>query len=178
MDLGSIEKMTGDYASAKRDLDDLVAEIAEKTEALKREYSPKLKLVMSRIAKRHEVLYRSIAENPELFQKPKTQIFEGIKVGFMAGKGSLSMEDEQLTVELIKEHLPKQAKILIKTVEEPNVAAIKKLPTEQMELINVEIVGKEDKVVISPVDTTVGRILNSLIKVQAEDLSEEYQEAA
>src|SRR3990172_4421859 len=178
MDLGSIEKMTGDYSSAKRDLDELIAEIGSRTEDLKREFGPKLKLVLGRIAKRHEVLYRSIKENPELFEKPKTQIFDGIKVGFMAGKGSLSIEDEQLTVELIKEHLPKQSKFLIKTIEEPNVAAIKKLPEDQQKLVNVEIVGKEDRVVISPVDTTVGKILNSLIKVQCEDLREEYEEAA
>ncbi|RJQ21995.1 MAG: hypothetical protein C4560_02940 [Nitrospiraceae bacterium] len=178
MTLGEIERQTTEYAIAKRELDELVAEISERTEALKREFTPKLKSVMGKIARKHETLYRSIADNTDLFEKPRTQIFEGIKVGLMKGKGKLFVEDEELTIKLIKKHMPEQEEYLIHTKYELIKSAIKKLTDKEQDKINVAIIDKDDRIVIESIDTTVQKILNSLIKVQIEGLSEEYKEEA
>jgi hypothetical protein len=178
MQLAEIEKQTTDYGTAKRELDELVAEISERTETLKREFMPKLKAVMGKIAKKHETLYRSIADNVDLFEKPRTQIFEGIKVGLMKGKGKVFIEDEELTIKLIRKHLPEQEEYLIKTTYELIKSTIKKLSEKDMAKINVAIIDKDDRIVIESIDTTVQKILNSLIKIQIEELSEEYKEEA
>ncbi|MBI5056965.1 MAG: hypothetical protein HZB61_10165 [Nitrospirae bacterium] len=178
MTLQEIEKTTDDYAAAKREFDELVSEISERTETLKREFTPKLKAVMGKIAKKHQALYRAIGDNTDLFEKPRTQIFDGIKIGLMKGKGKLFVEDEDLTIKLIKKHLPEQEEYLLETKYELRKSVIKKLTEKEMVKINVAIIDKDDRIVIESIDTTVQKILNSLIKVQIEELSEEYKEEA
>lgn len=170
-----IEKQTREFAGAKRQLDDIMAEITQETEALKRKYLPKIRTVMNAVTTRHGDLYRLIGENAALFTKPRTQIIDGVRVGFQKGKGSLAIEDAETTIKLIRKHLPEQADILIRTVEEPAKAPIKKLDERSMKLIGVSIEGKEDRVVIEETDTQINKILGSLLKFQVEELSEELR---
>jgi len=133
---------------------------------------------MGNVSGKYEVLYRAIAENPELFAKPKTQIFEGIRVGIMQGKGSVQVEDDELTITLIEKKMQDKADLLIKTTKSLVKTAIAQLSDEERAKIHVQIIGKESRVVITSVDAAVNKILNSIIKVSAEELKEEYEEAA
>ncbi|MDA8106189.1 MAG: hypothetical protein M0Z71_12530 [Nitrospiraceae bacterium] len=178
MDLGQIEKLTTDYASQKNALDAIIAEISAETEGLKRKYQLRLRRAISEVTKRYEVLYRAIGENPGLFAKPKTQIFEGIKVGYSAGKGRLEVNDEEQTISLIEKKLQSKADLLIKTTKTLVKDAVKQLSDEERAKINAAIVGKENKVVITSVDGAADKILNSLIKISVEELKEELEAAA
>ncbi len=150
-----IEKQTREFAAAKRQLDDIIAEIKAETEPLKKKYLPRIRAVMNQVTARHGDLYREIVENPGLFTKPRTQVFDGVRVGFSRGKGALQIEDPELTIKLIK-----------------------KLDETQQKKIGVSIEGKEDRVVIEETDTQINKILSSLLKFQVEELSAEYQEEA
>jgi hypothetical protein len=178
LDMAAIEKKTKEFEKVKRDLDDLGSEIKGEAEAIKKKYATRLRTLINAVIAKREDLHRAVRENRELFEKPRTQVFEGITVGLKKGKGKLSIEDEELTMKLIRKHLPEMAGVLIRTVEEPCTAAIKKLPDADMKKIAVEIIGKEDRVIIESVDDTIQKVLNSLIKVQVEELNEEYKEAA
>ncbi len=173
-----IERETREFAQADRQLEEIMNEIRADTEALKKKYLARIRSVMNQVTAKHADLYREIAENKDLFEKPRTQTIDGIRVGLEKGKGSLEIEDAELTVKLIKKHFREQADILITTIEEPSVAAIKKLPEEDLKKIGAAIVGKEDRVVIKKVDTQLNKILNSLLKFQVEELSAEYCEEA
>lgn len=129
---------------------------------------------MNAVAARHDDLYRMIADNSDLFEKPRTQLIDGIRVGFTMGKGKLEIEDPDLTVKLIKRYFAEQKDILIKTTLEPAVAAIKKLTPGEQAKIGTVITGKNNKVVIEEADTQLNKILSSLLKFQVEELSEEY----
>jgi hypothetical protein len=173
-----IEKQTREFAKAKRELNDIMAEIATETEVLKKKYLPRIRSVMNQVTARHGDLYREIAENPALFDKPRTQTFDGVRVGLSKGKGTLQIEDPELTIKLIRKHLAEQADILIRSFEEPAKAAIKKLDEALMKKIGCSIEGKEDRVLIEETDTQINKILGSLLKFQVEELSEEYREEA
>jgi hypothetical protein len=172
-----IEQKTRQFAMEKRSLDDLMNELTLEAESLKKRYTGKLRLAMNNVSRQHEDLYRMIRDNPALFDKPRLQLIDGIRVGIKAGKGTLQIEDEDITIKLIKKILPDQKDILIKTTEEPAKAAIKKLDEKSMKSINVSIVGKEDHVVIEEADTQLNKILSSLLKFQVEELQEEYSDA-
>jgi len=176
--LADIEKLTTNYASEKNNLDALIAEINADAEDLKKKYSLRLRKMMGNVSGKYEVLFRAIQENPALFEKPKTQIFEGIRVGIMQGKGSVQVEDEEQTITLIEKKLTDKADLLIKTTKSLVKTAIAQLSDQERAKIGVEIVGKESRVVITSVDAAVNKILNSIIKVSAEELKEEYEEAA
>lgn len=173
-----IERETREFGKAKLELDEIMGEIRADTEALKKKYLARIRSVMNQVTAKHADLYREISENKALFDKPRTQTIDGIKVGLEKGKGSLEIEDPELTVKLIKKHFKEQADILIKTSEEPAVAAIKKLSEKDLEKIGAAIVGKEDRVIIKEVTAQLNKILNSLLKFQVEELSAEYQEEA
>lgn len=173
-----IEKQTREFATAKRALDEIVAEIGAETEALKKQYLPRIRTVMNRVTKQHGDLYRMIMGSPEIFTKPRTQIFDGVRVGLSKGKGTLNIEDDELTMKLIRKHLPEQADTLIRTIEAPAKAAIKALDGDLMKKIGVSIEGKEDKAVIEETDAQINKILGSLLKFQVEELADEYREEA
>ncbi len=173
-----VESKVRSYAFAKRQMDDLMSELTAETELLKKKYLSKLRQAMGVVTGSHGDLYRTIAENPDLFDKPRLQLIDGIRVGLKAGKGTLQIDDEEATIKLIKKHLADQADILIKTTEEPAKASIKKLDEDSMRKIGVSIIGKEDHVVIEEADTQLNKILSSLLKFQVEELQEEYSEAA
>lgn len=155
-----------------------MTEIKADTEELRKKYLARIRRVMSQVTARHADLYREIAENKDLFQKPRTQVIEGIRVGLSRGKGRLEVPNEEQTIAAIEEHLPKQAKFLIRIEKSLIVSAAKKLPPETLDLIGAEIVGKEDTVVIEEVEAQINKILSSLIKFQVEELSAEYEDAA
>jgi hypothetical protein len=178
MDMAGIERKTRDFEKVKRDLDDLVSEVQGEAETLKRKYFTRLRTLMNAVTAKHADLFRAIQENPELFDKPRTQIFEGIRIGMKKGKGKLLIEDPDLTMKLIKKHFEELAGVLIRTVEEPCTSAIRKLSETEMKKISVEMIGKDDTVVIEAVDNAIQKVLSSLIKVQVEEMNEEYKEAA
>ena len=171
-----VELQTRAFALAKQHLDEIMNELTLETETLKKKYVPRLRQTMNNVTALHNDLYRLIAENPQLFDKPRLQLIDGIRVGLKVGKGTLQIDDDEATIKLIKKHLADQADILIKTTEEPAKAAIKKLDEKSMRLINVSIVGKEDHVVIEEADTQLNKILSSLLKFQVEELQEEYSD--
>ncbi len=173
-----IERETREFAKAKRELDEIMAEIKADTEELKKKYVARIRKVMGQVTEKHGDLYREIAENRDLFQKPRTQVIDGVKVGLTKGKGTLEVTDEQQTIAAIEEQLPRQAKLLIRIEKTLIKPAVKKLPAETLAAIGAEIVDKEDKVVIEEVDTQINKVLTSLLKFQVEELSAEYQEDA
>ena len=171
-----VERETRNFATVKRALDVIMDDLTTETEALKKKYLHRLRQAMNVVTAQHGVVYRLVADNPHLFDKPRLQLIDGIRVGLKAGKGTLEIEDPDATIKLIRKHLADQADILVKTTEEPAKAAIKKLDEKSMKLINVSIVGKEDHVVIEEADTQLNKILSSLLKFQVEELQEEYSE--
>ncbi len=45
-------------------------------------------------------------ENPELFKRPKTRVFSGIRVGWMKRKGRVIIDNERATIDRIRKLLP------------------------------------------------------------------------
>lgn len=178
MTLQEIEKLTAAYASDQNDLNALIAEITAETEVLKKRYQLRLKRTICQVTAKYEGLYRAVAEHPELFEKPKTQMFEGIKVGIVAGKGKVQIDDEEQTIALIEKKLPSKADLLIKVTKALVKSAVAQLSDDERAKINAQIVGKESRVVITSVDSAVNKILNSIIKVSVDELREELEEAA
>jgi hypothetical protein len=173
-----IEIETRQFAKAKRALDEIMGEITSETEALKKKYLPRIRSVMNTVTMDHAELYRMIGENPDLFTKPRTQIIDGVRVGFSKGTGTLAIEDPETTIKLIRKHFEDQADILIRTTYEPAKAAIKKLDEAQLKKIGCAIEGKEDRVIIEETDTQINKILGSLLKFQVEELTEELRQEA
>ena len=100
--LVAIESKTKEFADARAKLAVIVTALNDSMEALKRQYMADLKRAVAATAKRQDELKGLLEASPELFAKPRSVIFHGIKVGYAKGKGKIEFTDPEQVVKLIK----------------------------------------------------------------------------
>ena len=101
---------------------------------------------------------------PELFTRPKTRIFSGVKVGYQAGKPRVEIPDEAETIRRIREQLPEtQAELLIAVTERVDKRAVANLTAADLKRLRIRIEPGAEQVVIRPVDSDVDRIVKALL---------------
>jgi hypothetical protein len=162
--LGDIEKNAKTYADARAKLADVVAELNEGIDALKKQHLPAVRRALNRAAEHHEALRAMIDAAPELFVKPRTLVLHGVKLGYQKGKGGISFEDPARVVQLIRKHLPEQADVLIATKEAPAKDALANLPVADLKRLGCSVVDAGDTIVIKPTDSEVDKMVDALLK--------------
>ena len=168
--LQDIEQSCRKFADTRAALAQEVSKLNEQIETLKRAHLPQIKRLVARAAERHGELRSGIEAAPSLFEKPRTYIFHGIKVGFQKGKGSFVIEDEAFTLKrihsLFDDTFPG---VYIRTTEKPNKEALATLPACDLRKLGCSIADTTDEVVIKPTDSAVDKIVNALLKDATED---------
>jgi len=162
--LADIEKLTKDYSLARASLREKVELLNEEIEKIKKARLPQIRKAVEQASERQQALRVAIEESPELFEKPKTVVFHGIKVGFQKGKGEIAWEDEDTVVRLIYKHFPEQADTLIKTIQKPLKTALAQLSVADLKKIGVTVTETGDEVVIKATDTEIDKLVNTLLK--------------
>ncbi|AQW30515.1 host-nuclease inhibitor Gam family protein [Ralstonia syzygii subsp. celebesensis] len=162
--LASIETSAKTYAEARASLAEIVAAMNDGIEALKREHLPALKRAVTRAAARHDELKALIDDAPDLFVKPRTIIFHGVKLGYQKGKGGIAFDDATQVVKLIRRHLPEQADVLIAVKEAPAKDALAQLSAADLKRIGCTVIETGDAVVIKPTDSEVDKMVDALLK--------------
>ncbi len=171
--LAEIELKTKAYAAERAVLSERVAQLNEARDSLTRKAMPGIKSALARAAEQQAELRAAIEAAPGAFEKPRTHIFHGIKVGYRKGAGKVTFDDGDQVLKLIKKHLPDQADALIKTTEKPNKEAIAGLPVGDVKKIGCAIEGTSDVVEIKPVDSEVDKIVSALLKEATEEAEAE-----
>lgn len=164
-----IEKRAAAFAEARTTVSDIVIQLNDGIAALNKQHMKNLKAAVNKMAERHEQLKALIEANPGLFDKPRTTVFHGIKVGLGKGRGGISWEDDAFVIKAIKKHLPDQADILINTTEKPSKEALNLLPADKLKKIGVTVTETGDQVVIKPADQAVDKLVKALLKGATEE---------
>jgi hypothetical protein len=132
--LARIETLTINYSIARATLAEAVTELNDEIEQLKRKRLSRIKTLLGMAADHHAKLSAAVQTSPHLFDKPKSQTFAGIKVGFRKGTGGIDWDDADKVVALIEKHFPKaQAELLIKTTKKPIAKALADLGRGRLE---------------------------------------------
>ena len=163
-ELEKITRRAEVYSKARELLVAKVAALNEGISALRRDMIPDIKRAVARAADAEAALRALVEQNPELFQKPKTQIFSGVKVGYQKGKGTIDFDDADTVVARIKKHFPDQADVLIKVKETPVKDALTQLSAADLKRIGVTVTASGDQVVVKPVDSEVDKMVDALLK--------------
>jgi len=172
MTLGEIEKLTQEFQAARTILKEHVETLEAQIRAIKKHYLPAIRRAAEKAADRHRVLHEAIEGAPEVFVRPKTFIFHGIRVGYIKSRGEIVWEDTATVLKLIKKNLPDQADQLIKASETPIKTALAQLSVGDLKKIGVSVIETGDEVVIKPTDSEIDRIVNAILK------EDEIKEAA
>jgi len=166
--LSSLEITAKSYAESHRELEEIVSDLNDKINKLKREALPRIKKAVVNTNAWLIVLREKIVDAPELFVKPRTFVFHGVKVGYEKGKDKVDYEDADKVIALIEKHFLDQAEILINVKKTPNKTALKELSVADLKRIGCTLEEPGDLIVIKLVDSEVDKIVNALLKEAAE----------
>jgi hypothetical protein len=170
--LAEIETLTKAYAYSRSQLSSKVQDMREELAVIEKKHIAGIKRLVA-IAKTYESqLHNAIEDSPHLFEKPKSKILYGIRIGFQKQKGSISWADDDIVIKLIRKHFPEMEDILIKTEEKPLKDALGKLPAQDLKKLGVEITDAGDEVIIRPTDTDVDKLVKALLKEKEEEARE------
>ena len=162
--LDAISRQAEVFSQSRALLAQRVTALQDGITALRRDHLPGIKRALARAAEVEAQLKALVEANPGAFEKPRTQVFSGVKVGFMKGKGALEMADADAVVARIKRLMPEQADVLIKTVERPVKDALAQLSAADLKRLGVTVTDASDQVVIKPVDSEVDKMVDALLK--------------
>lgn len=150
-----------EFAQVKRDIDNELARIKTK-------YGTRLNSLSQQLADKGAALTEAISNNPDLFDKPKTRVFAGIKVGFRKGTDTVEIHDEDTTVKLIEENFPKEkSETLIKVEKSVIKSALKTLEKDELKKVGCDQKKGEETVVIASIESAVDKFITALYKQDA-----------
>lgn len=170
--LGEIEILTKDYSESYSKLSDKVRDLNDAIDAAKRKHMHYIKSFAEDALEKKSKLSNAIDESKDLFEKPKSIVIYGMKVGLQKGKGKITVPDEEKTILLIKKNLPDQADILIKSEEKLLKPALNNLTAGDLKKVGLNLVESTDEVLIKPTGSDIDKIVTALLK---EDPKEEME---
>jgi len=165
MTLLEIDILTAALASARASLSELVSDLNAEVEAAKRRRLARIKSLVGLAAERQNTLTAALEESRHLFQRPRTLVSHGIKIGWQKAKGGLEIEDTERTVALILKHYAlEEAETLLHITRRPDKDALSKLSGIELKKLAIQITEDSDQVVIKPTDSEVDKIVTALLK--------------
>ena len=169
--LQEIDKLTERYADLRGKLAAEVGALEEELEAAKKGHLQAVKRLVQRAAEAHGELHAAIEESTSLFERPKTQVLHGVKVGFRKGSGGIQFEDADQVVTLIEKHFTKdECELLIITKKKPNKEALEQLDVKDLKRVACTIEDTGDVVVIKDTASEVDKIVKALLKEATEEV--------
>ena len=163
--LTDIEGAASAFAIARADLADTVREMERKLDEVRLQFIKQIRKELAKAADKQAVLRALIEAAPQLFEKPRTLVVMGVKVGFRKGTGGIDWEDDAKVCELIEKHFSKtEAELLIKTTKKPIAKALADLDVASLKKIGCTVESTGDVVVIKPQDSEVDKVINALLK--------------
>ena len=157
LSLADIEALTADYARARTELKTHVDRGNAEREALENHFRPMLRRRAARCATLAASLKQAIEASPQLFERPRTHSWHGVRVGLVKQKGQVTAADEARTIALIERHYPEQAPSAVKTTKRLVKEALREWTSVMLKRCGLAIGAATDKVLIRPVDSQLDK---------------------
>lgn len=164
-----IERKTARYAQERAALAETMRKLHVAIQALKLDRRAAIMRHVERASNAEAELRAAIAAVPELFERPRSRILHGIRVGFQKGKGKIEFADPDRVVALIRKHMPDSFDVLVKTTEKPIKDALAGLTAAELKKLGVTVEEAGDRPLIKPADSEVDRLVAALLDAASED---------
>ena len=174
-DFSIVEKKAQAFADAREDLMDVISKMKSEMKEISVKYGKDVRKAVRKTADCLSKLKTEIDSNRDLFDKPKTQVFSGIKCGLQKKVGKIVVEDPEQTIALIKKSLPKYKDILIKTTESVVVSSMKVLQADELKKIGAQVTADVNNIFVKPVDGSVEKITQAVLKSLDIDTKEDTE---
>lgn len=161
--LVTIEQSCTKLASARSALNAKLVELQTEMDAARRRRIKNIRKAIAKVEELTQATRDLVAAAPDLFEKPKSTLLAGIKVGYQQSKPRLEIPDVDETLLRIQRLLPATAGTYIKTEESLIRAALAQLPAAMQKRLGVKVVEGEDEVIVRPQDTDVEVLCKTLL---------------
>ncbi len=158
-----ISELARPYAETRAELAFKLGVLEDELMAAKHRHLPDIRKVLARAQTQRDKIITAVNQSPTLFEKPKTQMFHGIRIGFQKAKGAITWDDESMVVKLIKKFFPDRTDDLIKTTEKPVKATLQNLSAADLKRLGVQVVESGEEVVIRPMDGELDKLVDRLL---------------
>jgi hypothetical protein len=165
----NLEKLTKRYADANDDLRSHMRDLAQVIENVKREHFKYIKHAFVMAVDRKADLKAEIETAPEVFEKRKTMVMHGIKIGIVKSKGKIEIADDERTAALIEKHFPEQIETLIKVSKKPIKANLNDMSAADLRKIGVTVEEAGEVVVIKAAADELDKLINKLFEEMEND---------
>ncbi|HEU4601548.1 MAG TPA: host-nuclease inhibitor Gam family protein [Steroidobacteraceae bacterium] len=168
MSLDTLEQLTKEHAADRALIAERVAALNEEMQAAQRRKLPGIKAAVSKAKDSHARLQAAIDSERDLFNKPRSRVFHGIRIGLQKAKGKLTFEDAAQVVKLIRKHFAEQFDVLVKTTEKPVKDALLQMPAADLKRIGCSVTDVGDVVLIKPTDSEIDKLVDALLAEKQE----------
>lgn len=158
-----VEAATKTYAAARTELGTRLRRLTDLQERIKRRYLQGIKNALGKFTDAHDTLRATLVGNQALFVKPKTRVFDNVKVGFQKERGKIKVADEAKTIALIKKLFPEQQELLIDTKEKASKSALGSLAANDLKRLGVTVTEDSDQPFIKATDSAIDKLIDALI---------------
>lgn len=162
--ISEFEPLCANYDQSCTELEEMIAALESDLEAVKAKHLRGLKKQAAIVAAREAELTSAVENSPAQFEKPRTFVIHGCKIGFTSSTGSVEFEDGDHVTKLVEKHFPKRFDELIKTDYTPRKDALRNLPAGELAKLGCRIDGAGDLVLVKRVAGDVEKLINKLIE--------------
>jgi hypothetical protein len=162
--MAEIESAAKRFSEARAALAQCCGELQGELNAVRTKRLEALKAKVAEARARHAEAAALVAGSPELFKRPRSVVFHGVKLGFEKSKGKLSIADAKRTVGLIKKFFSDKASVLIKTDEKPVKKALAQLKAEELKKLAVEVTADGDVVFVQDTAAEVDKLVEAFLQ--------------
>lgn len=173
MSMQEIEQFAAAYATERDSLAALVTDMNDALEQVKRARLGAIKQAVQQARQAQADLKAAIEDGKALFDKPRTRVLHGVKVGLTKQRGAVEFDDEAKVVARIRAQLPKdQAELLIRVKESVHKPSVYDLTAADLKRLGIRLTDDCDAVVIKSVDSDVDKLISALLAEDAQDAIE------
>lgn len=173
--LPEIEKKCALYATLRAELAAVVAALEDELLRVKRAQLPRIRQRVERARQERAELVALIEASLELFERPRTRVFSGVKVGLAKQRGSIDFDDEAAVIARIKRLLPEeQQELLITRTERLAKRVVYDLAAADLKRLGIVVKDDGDAVIVKDASSEIDRLVSALLQ---EDVAEELASA-
>jgi hypothetical protein len=170
--IDTIEARAKALAASRAELAERLQVLKDELEVAKRRRIQGVKNSLDRMLGDLSELEAAVIEGKALFDKPKTRVLHGIKVGYRKQPGQIQFENETDLLTTIHRLYGEDAHQLINTKESVSKTALADLPAKDLKKLGVTLTDDTDVVTIKPADSDLDKLISALIgDTKVEDLT-------
>lgn len=169
--LQSLEKLAETYADARGSLAAVVEHMQSRIDRIKQDHMAEIRLRVAQARDAEAALRAGVAVVPELFEKPRSRTFHGIKIGYQKAKGTVTFADEDAVIKRIRAQLPRdQVELLVRIEEKVHKPSVYDLSAADLKRLGIEITGAGDVVFVKDTASEVDALVSALLKESADEV--------